>query len=313
METVGDAEPRHAADDVVHHVARAGHHEPHVGNPLEDLGGRLDEVVGAFLVGDASQEGHDLVGDAPLGNLAAVLGEAHGVVHRDDLFGGNAVAVDDDVAREVRNGDHAVGGVHAGPLDGVDLRVDVLARAVVLRGVHVHHQRLPGDAFGGDARVVGQPVVGVDHVELSFEVPGHLRGDHGVARHLLHEVGTVLAREGVALFPGIGRRPGLPPRLDVLLVVGLVLLGGDIGDHVRVDVDERHLLQNVVRAAARRTVQGLHVAGVHDVRETLVLVAVGVRDDESDVYAVARQSAGHSVAGRSQPACNVGRKLPSEH
>ena len=46
-------------------------------------------------------------------------------VHRDDLFGGNAVAVDDDVAREVRNGDHAVGGVHAGPLDGVDLRVDL--------------------------------------------------------------------------------------------------------------------------------------------------------------------------------------------
>jgi len=70
----------------------------------------------------------------------------------------------------------------------------------------------------------------------------------------------------------------------------------------------------VVAAQVARDLEGqFHVAGVHDVRETLVLVAVGVRDDESDVYAVARQSAGHSVAGRSQPACNVGRKLPSEH
>lgn len=161
----------------------------------------------------------------PFGHFALACGEPHGIVYRHDLVGRDAVAVDDDVAREVRNGDHPVCGMHACTFDGVDLRVDVLAAAVVFRGVHMHDQRLARYALGGDTGVVGEPVVGVDHVELSFEVPGHLRGDHGVARHLLHEVGAVLAREGVALFPGIGRRPGLPPRLDVLLVVGLVLLG----------------------------------------------------------------------------------------
>ena len=95
--------------------------------------------------------------------------------------------------------------MHAGAFDGVDLRVDVLARTVVFRGVHVHYERFSGDALGGDARIVGEPVVGVDHVELPFQILGHLRGDHGIAGDLLHEVGAVLARKGVALFPGIGR------------------------------------------------------------------------------------------------------------
>ena len=242
-----------------------------------------------------------------------MLGEAHGVVHRHDLPGRNAVAVDDDAAREVRDGDHPVGGLHAGALDGVNLRVDVLSAAVELRGVHVHHQRFARDAFGGDSGVVGEPVVGVDHVELPLQVAGHLRGDHGVTGDLLHEVGAVFSREGVALFPRVGRRPGRLARFHVFFVVGIVLFGRDVGDHVRVDLDERHPAQHVVRAAPGRTVQGLHVAGVHHARETLVLVAVGVGYDERDVHAVARQPAGHSVAGRSQPSRNMGRKLPTEH
>ena len=313
MEAVGDAQPGHAADDVVHHVARTGHHEADIGYAFEHLGGRLDEVVGPLLVGDAAQEGDDLVLHAALGRLGRVLGEAHGVVHRDDLLGGDAVLVDDYVAREVRHGDHPVGGHHAGPLDGVDLRVDVLAAAVVLRGVHVHDERLARDALGGDAGVVGEPVVGVDHVELPLQVAGHLGCDHRIAGHLLHEVGAVFAREGVALLPGVGRRPGLLSRLDILLMVALVLFGRDVGHHVGIDVDERHLLQHVVRSAAGRAVERLHVAGVDHMDEALVLVAVGVRNHERHVDAVAGQTPRHAVACRSQATRDVGRKLPTEH
>ena len=189
----------------------------------------------------------------------------------------------------------------------------MFAAAVELRGVHVDHQRLARDALGGDAGVVGQPVVGVDDVELTLEVAGHLRRNHGVAGHLLHEVGAVLAREGVALLPGVGALPHLLAALDILLVVLVVLFGRDVGDHVRVDVDERHAAQDVVLAARRRAVEGLHVACVDDVQKALVLITVGVRHHEGDVHAVVRKTACHAVACCSETSGDMGRKLPSEH
>ena len=298
---------------MVHHVARAGHYETYVGDFLQHLGRGLDEIVGAFLVGDTPQERDDLVVHAPFGHFAVASGEPHGIVYRHDLVGRDAVAVDDDVAREVRNGDHPVCGVHACAFDGVDLRIDVLAAAVVFRGVHMHDQRLARYALGGDTGVVGEPVVGVDHVELPFEVFGHLRCDHGIAGDLLHKVGAVLAREGIALFPGIGRRPDFLSGFDVALLVLFILFGGDIRYHVRVDVDERHLLENVVRAASRGSVKRLHVTGIQNVRETLILVAVGVGYYECYVDIVACQPAGHPVTCRSQTTRDVGRELPTEH
>ena len=203
--------------------------------------------------------------------------------------------------------------MHSGALDGVYLCVDVLTAAVVLRGVHVHDQRLSGDAFCGDSGIIREPVVCVDDVELSFEVAGDLGGDHGIAGNLLHEVRAVFSREGVSLFPGVGRRPRALPRLDILLVIGLILLGGDVGNHVRVDMDERHFFQYVIGAAPRGAVERLHVAGIHHVDEALVFVAVGVGDDERYVDTVASQPASHSVAGCTQSSGNMGWKFPSEH
>ena len=49
-------------------------------------------------------------------------------------------------------------------------------------------------------------------------------------------------------------------RFDVLLVVGFILFGGDVGDHVGVDVYERHLFEDVVGAASGRAVEGPDLA-----------------------------------------------------
>jgi hypothetical protein len=66
VEAVGDAQPRGVPDAAVHHVTAAGHHEADVLGALEDLRGGLDEVLGALLVGDAAEEGDDLLLDAAL-------------------------------------------------------------------------------------------------------------------------------------------------------------------------------------------------------------------------------------------------------
>ena len=91
--------------------------------------------------------------------------EVHGIVHGHDLGGIDAVFVDDDVAREVADRDHAVGRLHAATLDGVHAGVHHIVGAAVERGrVHMDDERLAGQLLGGDAGQVGQPVVGVDDV-----------------------------------------------------------------------------------------------------------------------------------------------------
>ena len=86
--------------------------------------------------------------------------------------------------------DHAHRGVHAAALDVVDAMVDVLARTVELRGVHVHDERPPGGAGDPHAGGIRHPVMGVDDVEL--EVGGGLGGEPGVPLDLADEVVAVL-------------------------------------------------------------------------------------------------------------------------
>ena len=75
---------------------------------------------------------------------------------------------------------------------GVDV---LLVTAVVGRRMNVHHERLARKLLGGDAGKVGEPVMGVDDIELVLVLHGDGAAHHGVAGHLLHEVGTVLTRE----------------------------------------------------------------------------------------------------------------------
>ncbi len=315
MESVGDAQTRHATDHVVHHVARTRHDEAHVRHSLEHLGGRLDEVVGTLLVGYAAEERHDLVLHAALGHLVILLGETHRVVHRHHLVGGDAVLLYDDVAREVRHRYDPVGRGHSRAFDGIRLTVDVLARTVVLRGVHMHHQRLARHAFGGYAREIGQPVVGMYHVELSLEILGHLSGHHGITRNLLQQVRAVLSRERISLGPAIALAlPQFAARALVLFAIGGELLGRDVGNHVRVDVDERNFLHYVVGSRdGRIAIGGLDIAGIHHLHEALVLVSRGARHHEDHLHVVTRQSSRHAVTRRAQTSGNMGRELPAKH
>ena len=61
MESVSDSQLPHALDHPSHHVARAGHDEGDVGKDMEDLGRRLDEVVGPLLEGDPAEKEDDLL------------------------------------------------------------------------------------------------------------------------------------------------------------------------------------------------------------------------------------------------------------
>ena len=310
MEPVGDAQFGYAADDVVEHVAAAGHDEPHARHPLEHLGRRLDEVVRSFLVGDASQKRDDLVVHGALLLFGLLRSEPYRVVYRDDLFGRNAVFVDDDAAREVAHRHDAVGRFHSGAFDGVDLLVDAFAAAVELGGVHVHDERLARYALGGDAGVVGQPVVRVDQVELPFQIAGHLCGDHRIAGHLFHQVGAVFAGKFESLLPQVAAG-GDPARAAVFLRARLELFGRDVGDHVGVDADESQLVPDVFVPAV--AVEGFHVAGIDHLHEPLVFVTVGFRDDEDHLRAVFGEASGQSVRCRSQTSRYVGREFPSEH
>src|SRR5699024_10551175 len=187
VEPVGDAQTRHAPYHVVHHVAAAGHDEAHIRNPPKYLGGCFHEIVGALLIGDASQEGHDFVVEAA-GRFALVAGgEPDGVVDGDDFFGRYAVPRYHDVARQVAYGYHAVGRLHARPFDVVHRLIDVFAAAVEFGGVHVHHQRFARHGLGGHAGIIGEPVVGVDDVECSGQVAGDLRSNDGVVVDLFHQ------------------------------------------------------------------------------------------------------------------------------
>ena len=99
MEAVGDAEGRNTTYDMVHHIARARHDKAHVGHTFEHLGSSLNEVVGALLEGDTSEEGYNLIVHTTLRQRLLLLGKAHGIVHGNNLLGRHAVAVDDDIAR----------------------------------------------------------------------------------------------------------------------------------------------------------------------------------------------------------------------
>ena len=155
VEAVGDAAPRREFDHGLHHVdPNQAKQKRMLRVRLSTRGGGFDEIFGAFLHGDAAQEGHHLLLSLGSGatlrhDLADVVGKGvDGVVHGDDFRRILPVVVDDGAAREFRNAHDAVGMVHAVALNGVDGGIDVAARAVEIRGVDVHHEGLSAHLLG---------------------------------------------------------------------------------------------------------------------------------------------------------------------
>ena len=97
MEPVGNAELRHTTDTVVHHIARARHHKAHVRHACQNLGCRLDKVVGTLLEGDTAEERNDLILHATLRCRVVVLGKMHCIVHCHNLLWLDVILVNNDV------------------------------------------------------------------------------------------------------------------------------------------------------------------------------------------------------------------------
>ena len=131
--------------------------------------GGLNEILGALLHGQSTEEGYHLllVGVVGAGNgVILIVERINGIVHREHLARILMILVDDRVACQVRHTHDAIGMVHAVLLDGVDGGVHMAAATVVVGGVHVDTQRLAAHLLGVDACGIGEPVVGVDDVEL---------------------------------------------------------------------------------------------------------------------------------------------------
>ena len=187
METVCYATLSGESNHLVHHIAGACHDEAHVVVVFENLGGSFDEVLGAFLHGDATQEGDHLVFGLWHLHVEELLAEGHhGVVYSSDLRGVDAVALDDGAAGEVADGDDMVSVNHAVALDVIYRGVDVATRPVIVSGMHVNDEGLAGDLLGMYAGGVSEPVVRVN--DIAVNGAGDDAGGDGVVVDFLEEV-----------------------------------------------------------------------------------------------------------------------------
>ena len=310
MEAVGYAQAGHHPDGAVHHVAAACHHETHALGALEHLGSSLDEVFRPFLEGDTPEERHDLVLDAALDFEVLASAEVHGVMHGHDLGRVDAVFVDHYPAGEVADRYHAVGGFHAAALYGIHAGIDHIVGPAVEGGrMHVHHQRFAGEFFGGNAGKVGEPVVGVDDVEFILVLHRYGACHHRVPGNLFEEVRSVFAGELVFLPEADAEILHLPGAFVFYYLRKFFWVG--VGNQVRIDVDEFHLVEEFVHGAGETLHR--HVARIDDAGSTLVLVAAGRRHHEDALDAIVREPLDYTFAGSPEPSRNVRGKLPSEH
>ena len=174
------------------HIAGARDHELDLVVFLQHPLGGLDEILGPLLHRDPPKEEDDLFialdGRTTLG-LGLVLGDA--VVHDIDFVVGHPVLAVYDRLGQSRDSDHAVRAVEPSSLDVVHTLIDVLSGAVELRGVDMAHQRFAGDLLEQQPRWVGQPVVGVDHIEPLGQT--QRRDQAGVALGIAEKVAAVPA------------------------------------------------------------------------------------------------------------------------
>ena len=154
----------------------------------QHLGRSLHEVLRTLLHRDSSQEGDHLVFHTllVLDSQDLRAQRLHGVVHGCHLRRILMIFLDHRLTGQVRHRDDVIGIIHTILLDGIHIRIDIATATVIVRRMHVDHQRLSTHVFRMDTRRIGQPVVRMDNVIL-LSTCDHTRYD-GVVVDLLQQV-----------------------------------------------------------------------------------------------------------------------------
>ena len=151
---------------VVEQVSAAGHHEPDVLIVFQDFVRRFYEILRTFLEGNPAEERDYLFRHSPVYVHLAAATEVHRIVDGKHFIRRYAVTVDDRVTGKIAHRYDPVSSLHTHLLKGIDLSIDVLSAAVILRGMHMYHQRLARKPLGRHSGRIGKPVMGMYHIEL---------------------------------------------------------------------------------------------------------------------------------------------------
>ena len=301
METVGDATLGGEVNHLLHHIARTCEAETDVARAVKHHIGGLDEIFRTFLHRDSSEESHDflLARVVGTGNVLQLLCKRiNGVVNREALARVLMILVDDGLARQFRHTHDAVGVVHTVFLDGIDRRIHFSTRAVEIRGVNVDAKRFSADLLGVDAGRIGQPVMGMDDVELLGS--SHHTCDNRVIVDFLVQIARITACK---------------LHCAEVIDVHIVEIGVDMVAIAEIIVGRHNVADatfDVLTAdVAPRDGNGVHR---HNLASRLVFVAKGMRQTEHRFDVALRvQTLRNAVVGRCQSAENVRRILPSKH
>ena len=299
MEAIGNAPFGGQLNHGFHHVAAAGHHKANVFGLCQHLGGCFHKVFRPFLHGDAAQEGDHPVATADgLDGFNRGADRLNGIVNGGDFVGVLMVFVDDGVPGEIAHTDDVVGMVHAVLLDAVHLRVHLSAASVEIGGVDVDDHRLATHVFGVDTCWIGEPVVGMDDVEL-LPACDDACAD-GVIVDFFQEVVRISAG-----------------KLDATQIVHMHVI------EICVDVVAQFVVFLRVHDGTHPVLEGFitgiapnngRVPGSGYLEEALVFVAVRFWYHKDDIQVgLQGHSSGQTVTGRSQSPQDMRGKLPSEH
>ena len=166
MELVCNAQFCHTPYGTVHKVAVSSHYKPHIVAPLEHLVGSLYKILRPLLEGDTSKEGNNLLLNAPLRLHVLELIKVHSIVQSNNLCRVYLVFVDHNVSGKVAHRNNLICSKHTHALNGIDLRIHILACSVILCGVHVYYKRFSRYALCSNTCRIGKPVVRVNHIKL---------------------------------------------------------------------------------------------------------------------------------------------------
>ena len=171
------------------------------------------------------------------------------------------------------------------------------------------NERLAGQFLGRDAGQIGQPVVGVDDVELILVLHRYRASDHRIVGHLLHKVRAIASGKTELRADALGKILALEPALRLHHLVELLRI--HVRDHVRADAHELHLVQKLIHRRAHRLDR--NITGADDPCGALILVAGSGRHHKQSLHTIVGQAFDDSVAGRTESSRDVRRKLPSKH